>query len=223
MADYIIETLDIEKIYGNKAKTHALRGVSLRIPRGGFACIVGASGHGKSTLLQLIGALDKPTAGRILLEGTDISAMNDNAISKLRGEKIGFVFQAYNLLDNLTARENIETAMLFSSQKPAKNRAEALLALVGLADKTNAKPNELSGGQLQRIAIARALANDPPILLMDEPTGNLDSQSEQEVLQHIFNVHKAGKTVVMVTHNREIAAKAQLVFEIHDGKLKEGV
>jgi len=218
MSDFIIETENLEKIYGNKVKTTALRGVSLKIPRGSFCCIIGQSGHGKSTLLQLIGGLDKPTAGRVLIAGADISALSDSRLSEVRGEKIGFVFQFFNLLENLTAKENIQTAKMFGKNKGKD--AQELLNLVGLSDKANSKPSELSGGQLQRVAIARALANDPPVLLMDEPTGNLDSQSEKEVMSYISEVHKAGKTVVFVTHSNEIASKADLIFEIRDGLLK---
>jgi len=219
MSDYIIEVENLKKTYGSKVKTHALRGVSLKIPRGSFRCIVGHSGHGKSTLLQLIGGLDKCTEGRVIIDGVDISSLSDNKLSEVRGEKIGFVFQFFNLLENLTAKENIQTVMMFAKgkQKDSNRRALELLELVGLSDKANSKPSELSGGQLQRIAIARALANDPAILLMDEPTGNLDTQSESDVMEHIMNIHKAGKTIVLVTHNNEIANQAEEVFEIRDG------
>ena len=222
MSDWIIRTENLEKTYGDKVKTHALKGISLKIPRGSFSCITGPSGHGKSTLLQLIGGLDKPTGGRVFIDDTDISSLSDNKLSELRGEKIGFVFQSFNLLDNLTALENIQTAMMFAktSQKSANSRALELLDMVGLSDKVNSKPSELSGGQLQRVAIARSLANDPSILLMDEPTGNLDSQSEQDVLKHIFNIHKTGKTVIIVTHSNDIAGQAELLFEIRDGQLR---
>jgi len=221
MSDYIIKTESLEKTYGNKVKTHALKGVSLKIPRGSLCCIIGPSGHGKSTLLQLIGGLDKPTGGRVFIEDTDISSLNDNKLSEIRGEKIGFVFQSFNLLENLTASENIQTAMMFAktSQKPTSKRALELLDMVGLSERANSKPSELSGGQLQRVAIARSLANDPSILLMDEPTGNLDSQSEHDVLEHIFNIHKTGKTIVIVTHSGDIAKQAELLFEIRDGRL----
>ena len=227
MSDWIIQTENLEKIYGKKVKTSALNGVSISFPRGSLCCIVGPSGHGKSTLLQLIGALDKPTGGKVLIEGTDLSELSDNKLSQIRGEKIGFVFQSFNLLENLTALENVQTAMMFGrgsfkngKENSGKERALELLKLVGLSDKVNSKPAELSGGQAQRVAIARALANDPPILLMDEPTGNLDSQSEQEVLEYIFNIHKTGKTIIIVTHSRELAKRSELVFEIYDGKLK---
>jgi len=221
MSDYMIRTENLEKTYGNKVKTSALKGISLKIPKGSLSCIIGPSGHGKSTLLQLIGGLDKPTGGRVFIDNNDISSLSDNELSEVRGEKIGFVFQSFNLLDNLTAMENIQTAMMFSktSQKSTSKRALELLDMVGLSEKANSKPSELSGGQLQRVAIARSLANDPPILLMDEPTGNLDSQSEQDVLKHIFNIHKTGKTIVIVTHSNDIAKQAELLFEIRDGML----
>ncbi|MCL2377630.1 MAG: ABC transporter ATP-binding protein [Defluviitaleaceae bacterium] len=225
MSDWIIQTQNLTKTYGSKVKTYALKDVSLKIPRGSFSCIVGPSGHGKSTLLQLIGGLDKPTSGHVFIENIDISSLSDNNLSEIRGEKIGFVFQSFNLLENLTAAENIQTSMMFAktSRKFANKRALELMDMVGLADKVNSKPSELSGGQLQRVAIARSLANDPSILLMDEPTGNLDSQSEQDVLEHIYSIHKTGKTIVIVTHSSDIAKQAELLFEIHDGKLAKAV
>jgi putative ABC transport system ATP-binding protein len=218
----IIRTENLEKIYGKSAvKTHALKGVTMEIPQGSFSCIIGTSGHGKSTLMHLIGGLDKPTAGKVIIDGVSISDLSDSRLSELRANKIGFVFQFFNLLQNLTALENIQTAMMFGKIPPKEQKAKALelLALVGLSDKADAKPNEMSGGQQQRVSIARALANDPEILLMDEPTGNLDTESEKEVLEHIFKIHKSGKTVVIVTHNNELAKKAELLFEIKDGRL----
>jgi len=218
----IIRTENLEKIYGkSNVKTHALKGVDIEIPQGSFSCIIGPSGHGKSTLMHLIGGLDRATSGSIFIDDVNISKLSDSELSELRANKIGFVFQFFNLLKNLTALENIQTAMMFSKIPPKEQRAraESLLELVGLAGKANAKPSELSGGQQQRVSIARALANDPDILLMDEPTGNLDSESEEEVLKHIFDIHKSGKTVVIVTHSNELAAKAELLFEIRDGKL----
>ncbi|HBR21935.1 MAG TPA: lipoprotein-releasing system ATP-binding protein LolD [Nitrospiraceae bacterium] len=222
MNDIIIKAEKLVKTYNtSKVKTHALRGVTLEIPRGTFSCITGPSGHGKSTLMHLIGGLDKPTEGRTFIEGTDIGGLSNSKLAELRAQKIGFVFQFFNLLQNLTAQENVETAMMFSKtpEKTQKEKAKELLSLVCLPDKLNAKPSELSGGQQQRVAIARALANDPEILLMDEPTGNLDSESEAEVLDAILKLHKEGKTVVIVTHNSEIAKMAEMVFEIKDGKL----
>ena len=220
----IIRTEKLEKMYGkNKSvvRTHALRGVDIEIPKGSFSCIIGTSGHGKSTLMHLIGGLDKSTAGSVFVDGTNITTLSDSKLSELRAKKIGFVFQFFNLLQNLTALENIETAMMFGNipAKEQRKRALELLELMGLSDKANSRPSQLSGGQQQRVSIARALANAPEILLMDEPTGNLDSESEKEVLEHIFKIHKAGKTIVIVTHNSELAAKAELLFEIKDGRL----
>lgn len=222
MNDIIVKTEDLVKTYNSsKVKTYALRGISLEIPRGSFSCIIGPSGHGKSTLMHLIGGLDRPTEGCTFIEGTDIGGLSNSKLAELRAQKIGFVFQFFNLLQNLTAKENVETAMMFlkTIEKTQRERAKELLSLVGLSEKLNAKPSELSGGQQQRVAIARALANDPEILLMDEPTGNLDSVSEAEVLNSIFKLHKDGKTIVIVTHNRDIAKMAEMVFEIKDGKL----
>ena len=219
----IIRTENLVKIYNNsKVKTHALRGVNLEIPKGTFSCIIGPSGHGKSTLLHLIGGLDKPTDGSVFIDGINITGLKNSKLAELRAQKLGFVFQFFNLLQNLTALENIETAMMFNKapQKIQREKAKELLALVGLSDKEKAKPSELSGGQQQRVSIARALANDPEILLMDEPTGNLDSESEEEVLNHIFKIHMAGKTIVIVTHNSDLAKKAEIVFEVRNGMLK---
>ncbi len=217
-----IKTEKITKIYNNgKVTTQALRDISLEIPSGSFSCITGPSGHGKSTLMHMIGGLDRPTEGRVFIGDDDITALSNSGLAGLRAKKIGFVFQFFNLLQNLTAAENVEAAMMFAGlpEKQQKDKAEELLALVGLSEKINAKPSELSGGQQQRVAIARALANNPEILLMDEPTGNLDSESEAEVLDAIFKLHRQGKTVVIVTHNNEIAQKAEKVFRIRDGGL----
>ncbi|MCL2526997.1 MAG: ABC transporter ATP-binding protein [Defluviitaleaceae bacterium] len=222
----IITTENLEKTYGKSAvKTHALKGVSMEIPRGSFSCIIGKSGHGKSTLMQLIGGLDRASKGNIFIDGVNILGLSDAGLSELRAKKIGFVFQFFNLLQNLTALENIQVAMMFGGIPPKEQRkkAEALLALVGLQDKAAAKPTELSGGQQQKVSIARALANDPDILLMDEPTGNLDSESEKDVMDFINKIHKAGKTIVMVTHNNELANKAEILFEIRDGRLVNGL
>ncbi len=222
MNDAIIRTVKLVKTYSTgKVKTQALRGVDLEIPKGSFSCIVGPSGHGKSTLMHLIGGLDRPTEGGVFIDGEDISRLSNRRLAALRAQKIGFVFQFFNLLQGLTAEENVATAMMFAGvpEKRQNERARELLALVGLAEKLKAKPSELSGGQQQRVAIARALANDPNLLLMDEPTGNLDSESEAEVLETIFRLHRQGKTVVIVTHNNEIANKAELLIKVKDGKL----
>jgi putative ABC transport system ATP-binding protein len=224
MNDIIIKTEDLIKTYNKgQVKTQALRGINMEIQKGTLSCIIGPSGHGKSTLMHLIGGLDKPTKGRVFIDGTDITGLSNSELAEMRAGKIGFVFQFFNLLQNLTALENVETAMMFStiSEKEQKEKAGELLSLVGLAEKRNAKPNELSGGQQQRVAIARALANDPDILLMDEPTGNLDSETEAEVLDIIFKINGKGKTVVIVTHNSEIAKRAGKIFKIKDGNLEK--
>jgi len=226
MNDMIIQVRNATKVYnGGSVATSALRGVSLDIPRGEFACIVGPSGHGKSSLMHLIGGLDRPTEGSILLDGVEISSLDNSALARLRGRKVGFVFQFFNLLQGLTARENVEVAMMLAGVPDGEQQARAheLLALVGLAEKADARPNQLSGGQQQRVAIARALANDPEILLLDEPTGNLDSAAEAEVLDILFTLHRRGKTVVVVTHNNEIAARAERVIKVRDGQLESPV
>jgi putative ABC transport system ATP-binding protein len=220
MSDIIIRTDHLSKSYRlGSVITHALRGVSLEIRRGSFTCIVGPSGHGKSTLMHLLGGLDRPSGGTVTLDGTDLGRLDDKALAALRARKVGFVFQFFNLLNGLTALENVETAMMMAGL-PAKQqtaRAQELLARVGLADKIGSRPFQLSGGQQQRVAIARALANAPPLLLLDEPTGNLDSAAEAEVLTILRELHAQGTTLVLVTHNAEIARQAQQVIQVKDG------
>ncbi|MCM2265448.1 MAG: ABC transporter ATP-binding protein [Desulfuromonadales bacterium] len=220
MNDAIITTEQLTKSYrrGNVV-TQALRGVSLAISRGSFTCIVGPSGHGKSTLMHLLGGLDRPTSGSAHLDGVDLGRLNGAGLAALRARKVGFVFQFFNLLNGLTAAENVETAMMMAGL-PARQqalRAKELLDRVGLADRADHRPSQLSGGQQQRVAIARALANAPPLLLMDEPTGNLDSAAEAEVLSILRSLHAEGTTVVLVTHNVEIARQAEQVIEVKDG------
>ncbi|MDY0227560.1 MAG: ABC transporter ATP-binding protein [Desulfomicrobium apsheronum] len=225
MNDSIIRAQGLTKTYGQGASlTQALRGVDLEIGRGGLTCIVGPSGHGKSTLMHLLGGLDRPSSGRVELDGQDMFELRDGELAALRSRKIGFVFQFFNLLQSLTARENVETALMLAaaSETRQKERAEELLALVGLSDKINAKPGQLSGGQQQRVAIARALANDPPVLLMDEPTGNLDSAAEAEVLGVLEDLVQKGKTVILVTHSADIAARADTLVRVRDGVICHG-
>lgn len=222
MSDTIITTENLTKIYGSgSARTHALRGATMAIPRGAFCAIVGPSGHGKSTLMHLIGGLDRPSSGSVKVGGVELGSLSNGQLARLRADKIGFVFQFFNLLGGLTAEENVAAAMMFAGvpAKLRKERSRELLELMGLGHKCGALPRELSGGQQQRVAIARALANDPDILLMDEPTGNLDSEAEAGVLGAIRNLHGMGKTVVFVTHNVEIARQAELVIEIRDGRV----
>ena len=220
MNDMIITAERLTKSYlrGNVA-THALRGVSLSIPRGSFTCIVGPSGHGKSTLMHLLGGIDRPTSGSVLLDGVELGKLNEPALAALRARKVGFVFQFFNLLNSLTALENVEMAMMMAgvSARQQTVRAKELLDRVGLADRSDHRPSQLSGGQQQRVAIARALANAPPLLLMDEPTGHLDTEAEEEVLSILENLDEQGTTVVLVTHSAEIASQAEQVIQVRDG------
>ncbi|MBE0597442.1 MAG: ABC transporter ATP-binding protein [Desulfuromonadales bacterium] len=218
----MIRTDNLSRTYGSGAvATHALRGANLAIPKGSFTCIVGPSGHGKSTLLHLVGGLDRPTTGTVHIGGVELTSLDSSALARLRGSKIGFVFQFFNLLRTLTASENIATAMMLAGV-PARQQAERareLLERVGLAEKAGARPGELSGGQQQRVAIARALANDPDLLLPDEPTGNLDSEAEAGIIALLHDLHRRGKTVVVVTHNHEIAQQAERIITVRDGRI----
>lgn len=216
----IIRTEHAAKSYKvGEITTTALKDVSMDIPQGSFTCIVGPSGHGKSTLMHLIGGLDRPTGGKVYIGDVEISRIANSDLARLRSKRVGFVFQFFNLLQGLTAIENVEIAMMLAgvSEREQRPRAEKLLALVGLAEKAASKPGQLSGGQQQRVAIARALANDPDILLMDEPTGNLDSVAEAEVLDLLQELHRQGKTVVIVTHSDEVARRAERVIRVRDG------
>jgi putative ABC transport system ATP-binding protein len=216
----IIRTEHAAKTYQTgEITTTALKDVSLDILSGSFTCIVGPSGHGKSTLMHLIGGLDRPSSGKVYIGGMEISAIPNSDLARLRGQRIGFVFQFFNLLQGLTASENIEIAMMLAGvpEVEQRQRAEKLLALVGLAEKAGAKPGQLSGGQQQRVAIARALANDPDILLLDEPTGNLDSVAEAGILDLLQSLHRQGKTVIIVTHSDEVAKRAERIIRVKDG------
>lgn len=221
MNDPILRTENLSKIYDGGYQTVALQDVNLEIPRGSLSCIMGPSGHGKSTLLHLIGGLDRPTSGRVFLEDLDLTTVHPAKLAELRCRRLGFVFQFFNLLPVLTVLENVEIAMMLAGlpARQQQDRARELLALVGLEDKLKARPYQLSGGQRQRVAIARSLANDPDILLMDEPSGNLDSKSEAELLTLIHKVNHQGKTVVIVTHSPTVAKIAQHIFYIQDGRL----
>jgi len=222
MSDFIIRTDNLSKTYGaGAAASHALRGVSTTITRGSFTCIVGPSGHGKSTLMHLLGGLDHPTSGTVEVDGIELTRLASSELASLRARKIGFVFQFFNLLRNLTAIENVETAMMLSGvpERQQAARAREMLAQVGLEEKAGARPGQLSGGQQQRVAIARALVNDPDILLMDEPTGNLDSAAEAEVVEILHSLHRRGKTIVLVTHNDGIARQAQNLIRVQDGRI----
>jgi putative ABC transport system ATP-binding protein len=221
MNNPIIRTEKLSKIYDSGFRTVALQDVDLQIPKGSLSCIMGPSGHGKSTLLHLIGGLDRPTSGKVYLDDMELTSVAADRLAEIRSRKMGFVFQFFNLLPVLTALENVQVAMMLAgiTKKEQEERATELLNLVGLEDKLQSKPNQLSGGQRQRVAIARALANDPEILLMDEPSGNLDSRSEEELLEQIAKVNGQGKTVVIVTHSETVAAMAQETYCIRDGEL----
>lgn len=218
--------LVLEKVwktyYLGKVSLDVLRGINLEIDQGEFVVIVGPSGSGKSTMMNQVGILDTPTKGRIMLEGIDISTLSESDLAQLRGKKIGFVFQQFNLISTLTALENVILPTIFQnmSEEDRTKRAKELLALVGLADRMDHKPNELSGGQQQRVAIARALVNDPEIILADEPTGNLDSKSGQQVMDFLSKLHQEQKkTVILVTHDLELVKYAQKVVYLKDGEV----
>ncbi len=220
--EHVMTVRDAHKTYeGRGVPVHALRGVDLDIDTGSFTCLIGPSGHGKSTLLHLLGGLDRPSSGSVTVLGEHIERMSDAQLARFRAHRIGFVFQFFNLLKGLTVAENVQLAMSFAgaSAREQRSRTDELLASVGLSAKRDARANELSGGQMQRVAIARALANDPEVLLLDEPTGNLDSASESEVLGILDGLHAEGRTIVMVTHSLEIAARAERIVEVHDGRV----
>lgn len=219
----IIQAQGLTKIYGQgPSQTRALRGVDLVIVRGSLTCIVGPSGHGKTTLMHLLGGLDRPSSGEVHLDGQDMFRLGDVDLALLRSRKIGFVFQFFNLLPSLTAKENVETALMLAGEdeRSQEERAVELLNLVGLGDKTEATPGQLSGGQQQRVAIARALANNPPVLLMDEPTGNLDSEAEAEVLAVLEDLNRLGRTIILVTHSSDIARRATHLVRVRDGRIQ---
>jgi putative ABC transport system ATP-binding protein len=222
----IVEAINLKKTYMlGKVPVEALRGVNLKIEAGDFISILGPSGSGKSTMLNLVGALDKLTAGTLLIEGVDISKLNDNQLSELR-LKIGFVFQFFNLIPRLTAKANVELAMSIAnvSRVERSRRAVELLETVGLKDRINHKPAELSGGQQQRVAIARALANNPKFLLLDEPTGNVDSKTASEVLALIKKLNQEqGVSIIMVTHDQKLAHEAKRTVQMFDGEICQDV
>jgi len=199
-----------------------LRDINLTIKSGEYVTIMGPSGSGKSTLLNLLGCLDQPTSGSYNLAGQDVSALDDDQLSLIRGSRIGFIFQSYNLIQQLNVVENIEVPMYYQgfSEHDSAKRARELATMVGLGDRFNHRPSELSGGQQQRVAIARALANDPLIILADEPTGNLDSESCYEILTILNRLHQQGKTLIAVTHDEDIAAQTERTIELFDGQIK---
>ena len=220
----MIRVQDMYKTYSMGENTvHALNGVSLHIREHEFVAIIGPSGSGKSTLMNMLGCLDVPTAGEYRLDGKAVSGLSDNALADIRNNKIGFIFQGFNLLKKLTAWENVELPLIYQNVpgKERHRRAKEALEKVGLGERINHTPNELSGGQQQRVAIARALVTNPPLLLADEPTGNLDSKSGIDIMHMLHDLHEAGNTLVVITHDPGIAEEARRIIRIADGRIVE--
>ena len=219
----LVEIRDVCKIYNpGENEVRALDQVNVSVEEGEFVAIIGQSGSGKSTLMNILGCLDVPTSGTYMLHGQDVSGFSDNELSDVRNREIGFVFQGFNLIQNLTALENVELPLIYRGVSRAKRLALAKEALagVGLAGRMEHKPAEMSGGQQQRVAIARAIAQAPPIILADEPTGNLDSGSTKEIMEIMKTLHKEGRTVILITHDNEIAAQAERIIKIKDGHIE---
>jgi len=216
----MIELENVTKVYRmGKVEVFALRGVTLSIEKGEMVAIQGASGSGKSTLLNVIGCLDRPTSGRYVFEGDDVSQLNDNQLAEMRNRKFGFVFQEYNLLSRASALSNVELPLIYGGNRHKRQRAMEALERVGLAPRAKHKPTELSGGEQQRVAIARALVNNPALILADEPTGNLDSASTAEIISIFRQLNRDGITVVIVTHEADIAAQTQHTIRLSDGEI----
>ena len=223
MSPALIEIRNLTRHYDMGGETiHALRGVSLAIQRNEYVAIMGPSGSGKSTMMNMLGCLDTPSGGEYWLNGEEVSGLSDDALARVRNREIGFVFQTFNLLPRATALHNVELPLVYSgvNGRDRRDRAVAALTRVGLADRMDHRPNELSGGQRQRVAIARALVNQPSILLADEPTGNLDSTTSEEIMRVFAELHAQGQTVVMVTHEPDIAAHAERVVVLRDGRVE---
>jgi len=221
---WVIQAESLTKVYKmGQVEVHALNGLSLKIARGEIVAIMGPSGSGKSTLMNIIGCLDRPTSGEYILDGEPVSRLTDDQLATIRNHKVGFVFQSFNLLSRATALANVELPIRYSGAVYGrKDKARAALESVGLADRIHHRPNELSGGQQQRVAIARALVNDPAIILADEPTGNLDTKSGQEIMELLLNLNREhGTTLIIVTHAADIAAHSQRIIRIRDGVVEE--
>lgn len=222
MPDSIIKLKNVNKIYNlDGLSVKALDNINLSIEKGDFIAIMGPSGSGKSTLMHLLGLLDKPTTGEVFLQNQNINNLSENVLAKIRNQKIGFVFQNYNLLPKTSALENVELTLLYSkiSSRLRRQKALDILNKVGLNERINHFPSQLSGGQQQRVAIARALINNPLLLIADEPTGNLDSKSGEEIIQLLLDLNNNGSTIIMVTHDPEIASHAKKIIKIRDGKI----
>ena len=221
----LIDLRSVYKIYGEglESEVRALDGVSLQVERGEFVAVVGSSGSGKSTMMNVLGCLDTPTYGDYFLDGHDIGEMSDLQLSRIRNKEIGFIFQGYNLIPALTALENVELPLIYQGVNPLKRRDIAWDALerVGLGDRADRLPSEMSGGQQQRVAIARAIATHPPIIMADEPTGALDSKTGQEVLRFLQQLNKEGSTIILITHDNQIAATAKRIVRLSDGRIIE--
>ncbi|HJT17452.1 MAG TPA: ABC transporter ATP-binding protein [Thermoanaerobaculia bacterium] len=220
----LIEMHALTRVYQlGPQEIYALRGIDLIVEQGEYVAIMGPSGSGKSTLMNIIGCLDRPTAGQYILDGTPVEAMDDDALAAVRNRKIGFVFQTFNLLPRTTALQNVELPLVYAKVPRAERHqlAEEALRAVGLGERMNHQPNELSGGQRQRVAIARALVNKPSLLLADEPTGNLDSQTGREILDLFRDLHSRGNSIIMVTHEDDVAQEAKRIIHIRDGRVKD--
>jgi putative ABC transport system ATP-binding protein len=220
MSDWVIEANNLTKVYKmGTVEVHALRGLSLKVARGEVVAIMGPSGSGKSTLMNIIGCLDRPTSGEYILDGGSVSNMKDDQLASIRNHKVGFIFQSFNLLSRISALANVELPMRYSGiTRGRRERAIAALEAVGLSDRLHHRPNELSGGQQQRVAIARSLVNDPAIILADEPTGNLDTHSGEEIMRLLLSLNRErGTTLIIVTHDAEVASHTQRAIHIRDG------